>query len=78
MANNVLVVSRLTWVGHKTFDPQAKIDLAIDGNQDALAINASGNVLVVQPQTQWVGRPALDPQEVDLAIDAAGDLLAID
>jgi hypothetical protein len=64
--------------GHKAFDPQAEIDLAIDDNQDALEVDAAGDVLEVRPAVMWNGRRASDPQEVDLAIDLAGDLLAID
>jgi len=64
--------------GHYAFDPQAEIDLAIDADQDALEINAEGDVLEVSAAITWNGRRAADPQEVDLAIDAAGDLLAID
>jgi hypothetical protein len=65
--------------GHKAFDPQAEIDLAIDDNQDALEVDSAGDVLlVVSPAVVWQGRRAADPQGVDLAIDAAGDLLAID
>jgi hypothetical protein len=64
--------------GHSAFDPQAQIDLAIDEDQDALEIDAAGDVLEVSPHVVWIGHRAADPQETLLAIDAKGDLLAID
>jgi len=64
--------------GQPASDPQAQIDLAIDADQNALTIDASGDVLEVSPQAVWIGRRAADPQETLLAIGAKGDLLAID
>jgi hypothetical protein len=44
--------------GHQAFDPQAEIDLAIDDNQDALEIDAEGDVLEISPQVVWTGQTA--------------------
>jgi hypothetical protein len=64
--------------GRQAYDPQGQIDLAIDEDQDALEVDAAGDLLEVSPAVTWIGHRAADPQEVDLAIDAKGDLLAID
>jgi hypothetical protein len=44
--------------GHPALDPQGEVDLAIDPDQDALEIAPEGEVLVVTPQTEWVGQTA--------------------
>jgi hypothetical protein len=46
--------------GHRAYDPQAEIDLAIDEDQDALEIDAAGDLLEVSPQVVWTGQTAAE------------------